>query len=166
MAPQASHLFVIRDLAKPTDSEIEPFKLTEKVLRVGRSARADLQVNGFDCSRIHATLVRKRDEQGRFCYMLHDGDLSAGRSSANGTYVNGQQVSKHRLCNGDRVLFGSQIEATYWYLPVKAPPLLLEHHADTQTLSDTWTLQRHSQEFEIPIPLHEAAPARSWRWPH
>lgn len=135
MAPQASHVFVVRDLANPADSEIEPFKLTEEMLRIGRSVRADIQVNGFDCSRIHATLVRARDERGQFCYMLHDGDLSAGRSSANGTYVNGQQISEHRLCNGDRVLFGSQVEATYWYLPVKAPPLP-ENYADTQTLSD------------------------------
>ncbi|MEO0947298.1 MAG: FHA domain-containing protein [Cyanobacteria bacterium J06641_5] len=137
MAPQASHVFVIRDLAKSEASDIEPFKLTEDRLRIGRSLRADIQVSGFDCSRIHATLVRERNEHGQFCYTLHDGDLSAGRSSANGTYVNGQQISEHRLCNGDRILFGTQVEATYWYVPVKTPPPLPETYGDTQTLSDT-----------------------------
>ena len=133
MSPQASHVLVIRDLGSPDAPEIEPFKLTENVLQVGRSARADIQVSGFDCSRIHATLVRRPDGRGQFCYILHDGDLEAGRSSANGTYVNGQQVSEHRLNNGDRIVFGSQIEATYWYLPVKAPPPP-ENYVDTQTL--------------------------------
>lgn len=133
MAPQASHLFVIRDLGNIEAPEIEPFKLTEATLRIGRSVRAEIQVTGFDCSRIHATLVRQQDEAGEYSYVLHDGDLEGGRTSANGTFVNGRQIRKHRLCNGDRVVFGSQIEATYWCLPVTVPPEPEEHFADTQT---------------------------------
>ncbi|MEL6216758.1 MAG: FHA domain-containing protein, partial [Pseudomonadota bacterium] len=89
---------------KAPDSE--PFKLEEETLRIGRSMRADIQIAGFDCSRIHATLVRQQDDRGRSYYVLHDGDLQAGKQSANGTFVNGRQIKRYRLGHGDRILFG------------------------------------------------------------
>ncbi len=122
MAPPASHLLLIRDLGNLKAPESEPFKLEEEVLRVGRSLKCDIKIGGYDCSRLHATLVRQQDERGRSHYIIYDGDYQTGKHSANGTFVNGHAIKRYRLGHGDRILFGSQIEATYWYIPVKPAP--------------------------------------------
>lgn len=132
MAPPASHLLLVRDLGNLKAPESEPFKLEGERLRIGRSMRADIKISGFDCSRIHATLVRQQDERGRSYYIIHDGDVQTSKQSANGTFVNGRKVSRYRLGHGDRILFGSQIEATYWYIPVKPTPGQ-EQFADTKS---------------------------------
>ena len=76
--------------------------------------------------------MRQQDERGRSYYVLYDGEVQAGKQSANGTFVNGRQVKRYRLGHGDRILFGSQIEATYWYIPVKPTPGQ-EQFADTKS---------------------------------
>ena len=66
-----------------------------EVWRVGRVQESDLLINDAGVSRNHARLVWDRDG-----YVLED------LESANGTYVHGEAITKHRLRDGDVVQFG------------------------------------------------------------
>ncbi len=85
-----SSLFVIRGTDQGTR-----FELDRPTLRLGRDSSADLQIHDTEVSRQHAE-IRHHDRK----FTLSD------LSSSNGTFVNGEQISRHELTTGDQVQMG------------------------------------------------------------
>ena len=69
--------------------------LFEGTVRLGRGFAAEIQIDDPTLSRRHAIIVH---ESGRTT-VLDD-------RSANGTFVNGEQVTRQELKHGDKVTFG------------------------------------------------------------
>ena len=70
-------------------------QITKAQLCIGRRTESDLRLVGSDVSREHAEIVEQ-----------DDGWLLRDKNSRYGTFVNGQQVTEHRLGHGDRIQFG------------------------------------------------------------
>ncbi|MEQ8763508.1 MAG: FHA domain-containing protein [Planctomycetota bacterium] len=68
---------------------------------VGRSEPASIVIVDTKISRQHARLVRRGDE-----YFIAD------LNSSNGTFINGQKATRHKLNDGDRITFGT-VEVTF-----------------------------------------------------
>lgn len=66
-------------------------------LRIGRSSDCDLQLDDPGVSRHHAELERSQEE-----LVLRD------LGSANGTYVNGEQITERTIEVGDQIAFDQQ----------------------------------------------------------
>ncbi len=79
------------------------YLLSQRWEEIGRSIQAPIRINHKEVSRHQAILVRV---QGG--YQIIDGD-GTGRSSSNGTYVNGQRINTHLLKSGDVIHFGSNV---------------------------------------------------------
>jgi signal transduction histidine kinase/pSer/pThr/pTyr-binding forkhead associated (FHA) protein len=86
-------LFVIRGNDQGVKIELEG-----EALRIGREASNSIQLHDQEVSRHHAEL--KRD--GRIFTLV---DLS----SSNGTFVNGQRITRTELASGDQVQMGSTL---------------------------------------------------------
>jgi pSer/pThr/pTyr-binding forkhead associated (FHA) protein len=76
---------------------------------IGRRSLSDLVLADPDVSRDHAEII---DDQGRF--LLKD------RSSRFGTFVNGHQITEHRLERNDRIAFGRGGRTELIFLPEDA----------------------------------------------
>ena len=66
-------------------------------------------------SRADMTLVQLPNEDGSYYYRIVDGNLK-GKPSANGLLINGRKLQAHDLRDQDRVIFGPQVQATYYLL--------------------------------------------------
>lgn len=75
------------------------YALAAPVVVIGRAADVDLQVDDNAVSRRHAELRRVDGD----CYEITD------LGSTNGTFVNGAQIARHRLTDGDRVELGGVV---------------------------------------------------------
>ena len=75
------------------------FELRKERMSIGRSRESEIFLEDLAVSRLHSSIYR--DEQGG--YVLRD------ENSANGTSVNGQRVSEHRLNDGDEIQVGQTI---------------------------------------------------------
>ena len=105
-----THVFVIQD-----DHGRRELKLEEVTYSIGRDPKCDIRLASQFVSRRHATLLQLPNEDGtRYCRIV-DGTLR-GSPSANGLLINGRKVSTHDLRNGDEVIFGPQVRATYYLL--------------------------------------------------
>ena len=62
------------------------------IVKIGRLASAHLKLEDSKVSRIHAVIEVASDGEG---YSLID------MGSSNGTFVNGERISKHKLEDGD-----------------------------------------------------------------
>jgi pSer/pThr/pTyr-binding forkhead associated (FHA) protein len=69
--------------------------ITEGTLRLGRGFASEIQIDDPTLSRRHAIIVH---EEG-VTTVLDD-------RSANGTFVNGNQINRQELAHGDKVAFG------------------------------------------------------------
>ncbi len=79
------------------------YPLTAEEILIGRKSDADLVLTDPYISRRHARLVRRGDD-----YELED------LKSTHGSMVNGQQVERHSLQHGDRVVLGKgRVEMTF-----------------------------------------------------
>lgn len=78
------------------ESPRQVFQLGRAILMVGRSDDSEIQVPDIGVSRNHASIVMDGDH-----YVVRD------NGSLNGTYVNGEQVSRHILKHHDIVRFGA-----------------------------------------------------------
>lgn len=78
------------------------FELDCDILTVGRNKDNDLVIDDIAISGLHAQFEREEDPyfEGHFRYFLHDLD------STNGSFVNGDSVSRHELKNNDTVKIG------------------------------------------------------------
>lgn len=72
------------------------YKITEEITTIGRETSNEIVLNDEEVSRQHARL---RVEKGKF--ILYD------LGSANGTYVNGEEIQKAVLDDGDTIRLGS-----------------------------------------------------------
>ena len=84
-------------LENPSDGT--SFALTAPLVVLGRGADADVRVEDAGVSRKHAELRRVDDG----CHEITD------LGSTNGTFVNGAQIARHRLEDGDRVELGGVV---------------------------------------------------------
>ena len=88
-------------------------QLKGETYSLGRGLQCDIVLQSQFVSRHHATLI-KRQEEDSHCYRIVDGD-SQGKTSVNGLLINNKKVRFHDLNDGDRVVFGPQVEAVYEY---------------------------------------------------
>ncbi len=75
------------------------FQLSDSVYRIGRDTSCDIQLLDSEASRSHAE-IRVDEQTG--CELL---DLA----SSNGTRVNDQRISRHKLASGDRIEIGDTL---------------------------------------------------------
>ncbi len=78
------------------DSPRQVFELGRATLIVGRDDTSTIFVSDVSVSRNHASIVFESEE-----FVVHD------NGSTNGTYVNGERVSRHVLQHHDIISFGS-----------------------------------------------------------
>ena len=88
-------------------------QLKNETYSLGRGVQCNIVLQSQFVSRHHATLIRRQGEE-RSCYRIIDGN-SEGKTSVNGLLINGKKVRFHDLREGDKVIFGPQVEATYEY---------------------------------------------------
>ncbi|MEM8832033.1 MAG: FHA domain-containing protein [Cyanobacteria bacterium P01_G01_bin.19] len=88
-------------------------QLKSETYSLGRGVQCSIVLQSQFVSRHHATLIR-REEENQSYYRIIDGD-STGKTSVNGLLINGKKVRFHDLKQGDKVIFGPQVEATYEY---------------------------------------------------
>jgi pSer/pThr/pTyr-binding forkhead associated (FHA) protein len=106
-----TQLLVVQD---PSGTRIH--KLDRMIFTIGRSRKADIQVLGKEISRIHATLIRARDQAGNPVYQLFDGDARITKPSYNGTRINGKPVTQHILANAELIQLGLRATAKFFDL--------------------------------------------------
>jgi len=88
-------------------------RLQDQNYSLGRGQQCHIVLQSQFVSRHHATLIRREEEDYNY-YRIIDGN-SDGKTSVNGLLINGKKVRFHDLRNGDRVIFGPQVEAVYEY---------------------------------------------------
>ncbi|MCC0176551.1 FHA domain-containing protein [Waterburya agarophytonicola K14] len=88
-------------------------QLKNESYSLGRGAQCNIVLQSQFVSRHHATLIKRQGED-RSYYRMIDGN-SEGRTSVNGLLINGKKVRFHDLKQGDKVIFGPQVEAIYEY---------------------------------------------------
>lgn len=81
---------------------------------IGRDSRSSILVSSLAMSRHHATLIRLKDApQNTPAFRILDGTLE-GQRSTNGITVNDRPCHSYDLQDGDRITFGTQIQAQYF----------------------------------------------------
>lgn len=88
-------------------------RLQEQTYSLGRGPQCSIILQSQFVSRHHATLIRRETDESN-CYRIIDGN-SQGKTSVNGLLINGKKVRFHDLKNGDKIIFGPQVEAIYEY---------------------------------------------------
>src|SRR5512133_640621 len=78
------------------DAVIKELPLTENPLTIGRKAGNDIVIDNQAISGFHARIVREDQT-----YVIDD------LNSLNGTFLNGQKVSRYALKHGDIILIGN-----------------------------------------------------------
>jgi sigma-B regulation protein RsbU (phosphoserine phosphatase) len=85
--------------------------LDKPLMAIGRRGENDLRLVGSDVSRDHAEIAADNG-----AYILRD------KGSRYGTFVNGEQVSEHKLNHGDRIQFGRASGTDVVFLIEEGPP--------------------------------------------
>jgi diguanylate cyclase (GGDEF)-like protein len=81
-----------------------PIPLERDEVILGRAVEADVRVNDFRVSRLHARITAERDPETNVArYRISD------LASTNGTLLNGQPISKAFLNEGDKVTIGDHL---------------------------------------------------------
>lgn len=84
----------------------QTFHLEKAYYTLGRQSSCDISLTGNKfISRVHCTLVVVEEDSQTFCLLI-DGSLVTGDRSFNGTWVNGQQITSHKLSHQDVITFG------------------------------------------------------------
>jgi diguanylate cyclase (GGDEF)-like protein len=79
-----------------------PIPLERDVVTIGRALEADIRLNDFKVSRLHAE-ISAETVGGRTRFLVKD------LRSTNGTLVNGEVVQQALLTNGDKILIGDHL---------------------------------------------------------
>jgi pSer/pThr/pTyr-binding forkhead associated (FHA) protein len=108
---KAFHILTLKDA-----SGTRSVALDAATVSIGRDSNNTIVLTSKAVSRQHAILLRLPLPGGGYRYRLLDGN-SAGKPSTNGVVVNGKRCSAHDLNNGDALLFGGQVKASYQVLP-------------------------------------------------
>ncbi|HSE32207.1 MAG TPA: GGDEF domain-containing protein [Pyrinomonadaceae bacterium] len=81
-----------------------PIPLERDRVIIGRALEADIRLNDFKASRVHAEIVGVvNNGTGKPEFRITD------LGSTNGTFVNGQRISETSLNNGDKILIGDYL---------------------------------------------------------
>jgi len=81
-----------------------PIPLERDSVTIGRALDADIRLNDFKASRLHAQISTQRDENsGSVHFQIKD------LRSTNGTLVNGQPIREASLNGGDKILIGDHL---------------------------------------------------------
>jgi len=80
-----------------------PIPLERDNVTIGRALEADIRLNDFKASRLHAQISTKRDDSGSVHFQIKD------LRSTNGTLVNGQPIREASLNDGDKILIGDHL---------------------------------------------------------
>ncbi|PZD71400.1 Glycogen accumulation regulator GarA [Acaryochloris thomasi RCC1774] len=104
---QEQHILVI------DDQDCGVFALDAATYSIGRDRSCAIVLNDASVSRQHALLLRMPvPGANRYRYRLIDGN-SQGKTSTNGTIVNGEPCQSHELAKGDSIQFGKESFCTY-----------------------------------------------------
>ena len=87
--------------------------LQHETYSMGRGVQCGIVLQSQFVSRHHATLIKRTEEESSY-YRIIDGH-SEGKTSVNGLFINRKKVRYHDLEDGDKVVFGPQVEAVYQY---------------------------------------------------
>ena len=89
---------------------LKEFITDQNEVIVGRDSRNDIQIDNIAVSREHARITREhaRINNGPDDHFVED------MGSANGTFVNGQKVSKKLLDTGDEITIGKYFLKVYF----------------------------------------------------
>lgn len=104
-----SHYLRIND-----DKGRQDFLLEEDCYALGRDRECSIRIHSRFASRHHAILRRCSGENQDYYYEIHDGD-GKGNLSANGLFINGEKKKNHILQDGDKIVFGPEVFAIYYY---------------------------------------------------
>lgn len=74
------------------------FLLAQRKVTLGRSDMADVTIDDDDASRLHCEIIS-----------APAGVMLADLGSTNGTFINGQKVTKHLLSDGDQIQIGRSV---------------------------------------------------------
>ncbi len=104
------HLLIVQD-----DEGRREVTLKGEVYSIGRDKKVDIRLASMFVSRQHATLIRRRREDGKYDYHIIDGNRQ-GQRSANGIVINGRKMpsnESHPLKDQDEVIFGPGVSVKY-----------------------------------------------------
>jgi pSer/pThr/pTyr-binding forkhead associated (FHA) protein len=156
LEPSQKHLLIIED-----DKGTRQLVLENPVYSIGRDLDCDIRLASLFVSRRHATLVQVPDskDEGNFSYRILDGDLD-GQRSANGLLINGQRLKSHNLQNEDKVVFGPQVQFTYYLLkrdpaPTEPPDELFDDVTliNPRTADKSYSNDSHSRSDLFKVSL-------------
>jgi phosphoserine phosphatase RsbU/P len=97
--------------------------LDKPLFTIGRRSTADLNLRPGDVSRDHAQIAWDGNQ-----YLLRD------TNSSRGTFVNGQQITKHTLVDGDRIRFGQNDVEIVFEADTTSMSVLMETASDVTNL--------------------------------
>jgi two-component system, cell cycle response regulator len=81
-----------------------PIPLERDEVTLGRALEADIRINDFKASRLHARIMTERDPQsGKVRYKITD------LNSTNGTLINGHLLTETFLNEGDKIAIGDHL---------------------------------------------------------
>jgi len=78
------------------------FQIDKSLLRMGRAVENDIYIEDPEISSEHCVIemIIKPDSEGDYEYFIQDMD------STNHTFINGQQVNRHKLRHNDMIRIG------------------------------------------------------------
>lgn len=107
---QQNHLLIIED-----DKGQREFTLQKPTHVIGRDRTCDIRLVSQFVSREHAMLRQTMQPNGGYSYEIVDGNPD-GKRSANGLLINGRKLPSCQLQNEDVIVFGPNVQATYFKL--------------------------------------------------
>ena len=100
----------MRILLMMNKTVLKEFIVDQKEVVIGRDGGSDIQIDNIAVSRAHARITREDSHitKGPDDYFVED------MNSINGTFVNGQKVSKKLLNTGDEITIGKYFLRVYF----------------------------------------------------
>ncbi len=77
------------------DAVLKTLPLDKNIITIGRKGNNDISIDNLAVSGMHARIIRENDK-----FLIED------LNSLNGTFINGQKITKKELANNDEVLIG------------------------------------------------------------
>uniref|UniRef100_B8HT78 FHA domain containing protein n=1 Tax=Cyanothece sp. (strain PCC 7425 / ATCC 29141) TaxID=395961 RepID=B8HT78_CYAP4 len=105
--PQERHVLILDD-----EKGRRSIALDAATYSLGRDQSNAIVLESKAVSRQQALLLRLPLPGARYRYRIVDGN-STGKPSANGMKINGKNCTSHDLANGDAILFGGKVKASY-----------------------------------------------------
>jgi pSer/pThr/pTyr-binding forkhead associated (FHA) protein len=79
------------------------FEIEESVLKFGRTADNQVQIDNLEVSNEHAQVVREINDEGKIAYFLED------LGSTNGSFINEEKIDKQQLYHKDCIRIGLNV---------------------------------------------------------